>query len=161
MVLRPDEDGKPWLESGEWHFNLSHSGDWALLGVAREELGIDVEDSGRRVEHHPLAQRFFSRYEADRAHSKETFFQIWTLKEAYVKAVGKGLRLPLDDFRVIDDGGRWGVFSLAGQQLGHWEGTRLETRLSLPPDYYAALVTPAPVAGLRSFRYQPFVAPSL
>lgn len=137
-----DPMGKPYLDL-PISFNLSHSGSWAVLAVSRQaglQLGVDIEKSSRRVEHHQLARRFFAAPEAltvDRsAHPVETFFSIWTLKEAYVKALGSGLRHPLSEF-LVESNGAWGLFDLKGEPLANWNGLPLS-----PPhsDYAAALV---------------------
>lgn len=89
---------------GGLSFNLSHSDRLITLAVTRDsEIGIDVEDLGRRA---PLdiADSFFSPDEASQlralpaAAQPERFFDFWTLKESYIKARGKGLSLPLDRF---------------------------------------------------------------
>lgn len=101
--------GKPRLaDEADLRFNLTHSHGLALLAVTRgRDLGVDVEhlrdvagDGG------PLAERFFSPREAAVLRSlppeqrREAFFHCWTRKEAYIKANGKGLSLPLDQFDV-------------------------------------------------------------
>ena len=100
--------GKPALVSGAGlEFNLSHSGDVALVAVARgSAVGIDVE----RIRPNPngctIASRFFSPREAEAlrrvpaAETSAAFYRCWTRKEAYVKARGEGLSLPLDSFEV-------------------------------------------------------------
>ncbi len=106
--------GKPHLASShsEMRFNLAHSEELALIAVARErELGIDVE----RIRSFSLgAQRpedFFSPREVStlRALSgtlaEEAFFRCWTRKEAYIKARGGGLSIPLDSFDVSLEAG--------------------------------------------------------
>ena len=87
-------------------FNLSHSADLALCAVAATgELGVDVE-CHRSVDSAALAQRFFSSSEAGRLAQLDgsalqaAFFACWTRKEAYIKAKGLGLSLPLDQFTV-------------------------------------------------------------
>jgi len=137
-----DPMGKPYVDQ-PISFNLSHSGSWAVLAVAREpglQLGVDIEDRSRGVEHHQLARRFFAPPEARTVDSSadpvEAFFSIWTLKEAYVKALGSGLRHPLSEF-MVESNQRWGLFDLHGQPLQGWSGVPLS-----PPhsDYAAALV---------------------
>jgi 4'-phosphopantetheinyl transferase len=88
--------GKPYLKNvKDMEFNISHSGDWVVVAFGRSELGIDIEfmkqiDFG-------IASRFFSRYEKDFIISgnqdmqRHRFYQIWTLKESYLKAIGTGL----------------------------------------------------------------------
>jgi 4'-phosphopantetheinyl transferase len=119
LTRRPEEVrftytnyGKPMLADesniGDVRFNLTHSHGLALLAVTRgRDLGVDVErlrDMERDGE--PLAERFFSPREAAALRSlppelrREAFFHCWTRKEAYIKANGKGLALPLDQFDV-------------------------------------------------------------
>ena len=85
-------------------FNISHSDRVILLGVTRDcQLGIDVEDLQRNV---PLdvADSFFSAGEVGQLRAlppdlqARRFLDFWTLKESYIKARGKGLSLPLDQF---------------------------------------------------------------
>ncbi len=104
--------GKPRLmdadNASDLRFNLSHSHGLALLAVTRgRDIGVDIErlrDMERDGE--ALAERFFSPREAARLRSlppelrREAFFHCWTRKEAYIKAQGKGLSLPLDQFDV-------------------------------------------------------------
>ena len=103
--------GKPALasESGAdgIRFNLSHSHGTALYAVTRgRELGVDLEFIRCDLEAEQIAERFFSQSEivalralppALRAYA---FFLCWTRKEAYIKARGEGLSMPLDQFDV-------------------------------------------------------------
>jgi 4'-phosphopantetheinyl transferase len=100
--------GKPelaGLDAGKLHFNLSHTDDMLVLAVSRKHaVGVDVEALTRKVELMALAQRYFAthEYEAmldmDAVGQRERFFTLWTLKEAWLKARGLGLQIPLDDF---------------------------------------------------------------
>lgn len=88
-------------------FNVSHSGNAALLAFARgRALGIDVEYMREHFDHDAIAARFFSENERRQlaalppAERYRGFFRCWTRKEAYIKAVGTGLSLPLDQFDV-------------------------------------------------------------
>ncbi|HJU45097.1 MAG TPA: 4'-phosphopantetheinyl transferase superfamily protein [Vicinamibacterales bacterium] len=85
-------------------FNLSHTeGLIACAVTIGREVGVDVEHIGRRLTH-DVAGRFFAPREVsdlkalpdDQQH--KVFFDYWTLKEAYIKARGFGLALPLGDF---------------------------------------------------------------
>lgn len=88
-------------------FNLSHSGEWGLVGWARERaIGVDIELRREMRDEAALVRRYFSpaeiaAYEAlPAARRQEGFFNAWTRKEAYVKAVGRGLGLSLSSFDV-------------------------------------------------------------
>jgi 4'-phosphopantetheinyl transferase len=107
--------GKPFLqEDPEFRFNISHSGGWVVLICDRGsgQLGIDVEQIA------PIdmkvAERFFSKGEYEGLMLKpeekrlEHFYCLWTLKESYIKALGKGLAIPLDSFSLMQgEDGDW------------------------------------------------------
>lgn len=104
-------NGKPALatrfaESG-WRFNLSHCEELAVYAFSRAgEIGIDVEAVHALAEADDIAARVFSRREnqAYRALAPRDrplgFFRCWTRKEAFVKALGDGLSMPLADVDV-------------------------------------------------------------
>lgn len=100
--------GKPWLEDHpEFKFNLSHAGNLALIAVTTgREVGVDVEVVSDSLDFMPLAKRFFSEAEfrelslLAEEERRLGFHRGWTKKEAFVKAVGEGLSLPLKDFDV-------------------------------------------------------------
>jgi 4'-phosphopantetheinyl transferase len=107
-----DEWGKPHLSAEpSLHFNLSHTQGMVALAVSRRApVGVDVENMERVVDAEALTARYFAPEElfalqtlppnARRAH----FLRLWTLKEAYVKALGLGLRIPLDSFAFAPHG---------------------------------------------------------
>ena len=95
--------GKPCLPDPETiHFNLSHSGESAMIAVANgTDVGIDVESIRNADYFDTLVATCFSSEER-RAYTalepwrrKEAFYACWTRKEAYVKAMGMGLTIPL------------------------------------------------------------------
>jgi medium-chain acyl-[acyl-carrier-protein] hydrolase len=109
LSFRYNPQGKPKLDSPatDLRFNISHSHGVALYGLTRgRELGIDVEQVRGEVAVDQLAERFFSPREVamlrqvPAAGRRDAFFRIWTRKEAYLKATGKGLTLALDCFDV-------------------------------------------------------------
>ena len=98
--------GSPYADSGIT-FNVSHAGGVALLAFSRRrELGVDVERVRQDLDIDAIARRYFSLHEARQlaaVNSKErygAFFRCWTRKEAYIKAQGEGLSLPLEQFDV-------------------------------------------------------------
>jgi 4'-phosphopantetheinyl transferase len=126
------EHGKPSITGPDraLSFNLSHTdGLVAVLVAGGGEVGVDVEDTERRTDYLAIADRFFSAAEVAALRAlppagwKARFFEIWTLKEAYLKACGAGLALPLASFwfdlpstritfapPIVDDPGRWRFF---------------------------------------------------
>jgi 4'-phosphopantetheinyl transferase len=128
-------NGKPeihsFTEPARLRFNLTHSGDLALLALTLDqEIGIDLEQvqqcpealqgvSSARRDLPAIARRFFSRQEQDwlfaqpAEEREEAFFRIWTLKEAYLKAHGMGLAFPLDQFSVVPH-------LVVNEQLSFW-----------------------------------------
>jgi 4'-phosphopantetheinyl transferase len=130
------------LESENLHFNLSHSHGLALYAVARgRAVGIDLEYMQANGTAEQIAERFFSPQEVSvlralpEAIRTEGFFNCWTRKEAYIKARGEGLSLPLDQFEVSLTPGEPAKF------LSMPEAARWSLRaLSPAPRYVAALV---------------------
>ena len=108
--------GKPSISG--LSFNLSHSKDWVAFAFAENgQLGLDMEPYRNYPQAIDIASRFFSAEEAsmlegldDDSERDRRFFDLWTRKEALIKATGKGLSLPLNRFFVgldesfVDDG---------------------------------------------------------
>jgi 4'-phosphopantetheinyl transferase len=101
--------GKPALadDRGDLHFNLAHSGALAVCALARgAELGVDVEHIRPLRDAQGVARTAFSPREVARLESLpaatqlHSFYQAWTRKEAFLKALGHGLARPLDSFDV-------------------------------------------------------------
>ncbi|MGG4046143.1 MULTISPECIES: 4'-phosphopantetheinyl transferase family protein [Paenibacillus] len=100
-----DRFGKPYLEGQSgMHFNISHAGDWIVCAVDSSPIGIDVELI--RTIDMAIAHHYFSDAEQEslKAVPPENrlsyFFDLWTLKESYIKAIGKGLSEPLRFFTI-------------------------------------------------------------
>jgi 4'-phosphopantetheinyl transferase len=108
------EHGKPGLVGRNVAFNLSHSGDCALIGVtATGEIGVDVELVRDKDSLIGLAERFYTGAERDwlrdsgtRAEFVDRFYQVWTCKEACLKARGVGLTECLKGFSVVSVGAK-------------------------------------------------------
>jgi 4'-phosphopantetheinyl transferase len=95
------------LRDSSLRFNMSHSHELALFAVSEQrELGVDVEHIRADFASEDIARRFFSRREVEtfnalpKAQQVAAFFRCWTRKEAYIKAIGRGLSQPLDGFDV-------------------------------------------------------------
>jgi 4'-phosphopantetheinyl transferase len=98
----------PCEHEGYIHFNISHSEDVALLAFSKNLIiGIDVEFKRKNIDAIEIAKRFFTAKEADTIINTsslelqlECFFNYWTYKEAFVKAIGQGLNYPLNKFEI-------------------------------------------------------------
>jgi 4'-phosphopantetheinyl transferase len=103
--------GKPrLLGENALRFNVSHSADlWACAVSRGPEVGLDIEQRHPGRDFHRLAPRFFSASEAAQVMDVEgdervrTFYRCWTRKEAWLKARGFGITIPLDSFEVTVD----------------------------------------------------------
>jgi 4'-phosphopantetheinyl transferase len=148
VPIVPGRNGKPQLDPAAAHvdlrFNLSHSGDWALIALADgREVGVDIEQHSKRRDLDGLARRVLSDAElADWAGAatddarEELFFALWTRKEAYAKGIGEGLGVVMRDLTLepAGDPGRWSV-RVTGEPVADWTVTDLEA----PAGYSAAL----------------------
>ena len=141
--------GKPALtgesDGDAIRFNLSHSHGVALYAVTRgREVGIDLERIRFDLEVEKIAERFFSRREVATLRTlppevqRQAFFLCWTRKEAYIKARGEGLSLPLDQFDVSLVPGE--PAALLSTQRDPYEVSRWSLQELTPaPGYAAAL----------------------
>lgn len=141
--------GKPVLVEPRLQFNLSHSGELALLAVARSvALGVDLEQVRPELDWRPLAGRYFSQGEQQAlqqlAPQLQTvgFFAVWTRKEAWLKARGSGFHLPFDSFEVSAP-------PTPAALLRHQDNPAAPDEwhledISIDPNYCATLAYPAP-----------------
>lgn len=104
--LKYNNYGKPFIANKEeFHYNISHSGDWVVIGYGINEVGIDIERIQDGVE--GIANYCFS--EAEKAYINEgvkenharKVIQLWTLKESYIKYLGLGLSRELKKITII------------------------------------------------------------
>jgi 4'-phosphopantetheinyl transferase len=126
------EHGKPALASGferrELHFNIAHTAGLVALAVSRmHRIGVDVENARARSAPLHLAQRYFTPTETDSlatlsAHQQPArFFALWTLKEAWLKATGRGLAAGLGNVSFdLDDTHRVRSVAFASDEAIHW-----------------------------------------
>jgi 4'-phosphopantetheinyl transferase len=138
--------GKPLLKGqSDLCFNVSHTDGLALLAfVRRREIGVDVEKIRPETDVRQLASRFFSareRHDLEHLRGDElqaAFFRCWTRKEAYIKAKGSGLSIPLDEFDVSVNASESQVLLATG--LDPTEASRWILRdVPVTPGYAAAL----------------------
>lgn len=150
LLFSYGKHGKPSLtppHDTPFHFNLSHSGDLALLAVnLNRPIGVDIELAKPERPFLKLAERFFSPAERDAMRGlhpdqvQDAFYACWTRKEAYLKAVGTGLATPLDAFDVTMAPGELPALirhRIDPEEAGRW--TLLE--IPVPDGYRAAVAT--------------------
>ena len=128
--FRYERAGKPALAipATNLTFNMAHSGEFAVYAFARNcRVGIDVERVRPLADLETIATRFFSPEECSQVLELDTaervlaFFRCWTRKEAYIKAVGDGLSMPLDRFQVsLAASAPAAVVRPAEGQVGPW-----------------------------------------
>jgi 4'-phosphopantetheinyl transferase len=158
LIFEQDAGGKPVLtpsQRADFHFNLSHSGSQALIGVSTvAPIGVDVEAirpigdplAIARAHFHPDEIAGLMRASGNQLTT--AFFRYWTRKEAVVKALGMGLALPLDSFCVTEPSGdaiRWKGADPASQG---WSLIDLD----VGPGATAAVAIPLPGQACHRFR---------
>jgi len=126
-------------------FNVTHSGEIALLAFTRwREIGVDVEQVRRDFDVEGIARRFFSTHEQEQLAALpveervDSFFRCWTRKEAYIKATGDGLSLPLSQFDVslrMEETNALLATRPDGSEASRW----LLREVSAGPGYIAAI----------------------
>ncbi|MFY9622119.1 MAG: 4'-phosphopantetheinyl transferase superfamily protein [Pyrinomonadaceae bacterium] len=129
--------GKPYLSyAGEQllSFNVSHADDIALYVISKgRRVGIDIEHLREDFAVLEIAERFFSQQEVSTLRALPVrlqtvaFFNCWTRKESYIKALGEGLSRPLDSFAVSLTPGQPATLLATNdpQEASHWELTEL------------------------------------
>ena len=155
------EKGKPGLSHEQFlctgmEFNLSHSGDWLLIALAQDDdtdaavitakprlgLGVDIERSRASTNIYPILNHYFSPIEAEgllalegEDAQRQRFFDLWTLKESYIKATGLGLSQSLKSFAfdlapnsllAVDNG------ALQAAEPRHWVELKLQENFASP-----------------------------
>jgi 4'-phosphopantetheinyl transferase len=147
-------------------FNLSHTDGLVACAVAHGvEVGVDVERVSRRVEVEALARFSFAPAEAEvlaaapPEERRELFFAFWTLKEAYIKARGMGLALPLDGFAfdLTDPEPRIAFTARCPDDPGRWAFLR---RRATPEHRLALAVADAPAPPRTSFSWTVPLSPA-
>ncbi len=147
LTFEREGRGKPFLTGGP-QFNLSHTKDQILLGVAGQSLGLDVESTDRNVKAEDLASKFFHEEERERIRAdvncaNQMFLKYWVCKEATVKLSGDGIYHGLRDARIVfDEDGARGVYR---EKIVHL------AMFSPSPGFIAAVASWSPVRTLRFF----------
>jgi 4'-phosphopantetheinyl transferase len=141
VTLINGEHGRPALADGHDQslgFNWSHSGNRALIAVGRRiNPGIDLEQLRARPRAMEIARRYFSAAEAEAlaalpATARDAaFLEMWTAKEAVLKALGRGLAFGLDRLSIASAAGQLVLQRLEGDDVGAWQLQRLAVDTTL------------------------------
>lgn len=132
-----NEYGKKRLRgSNDLHFNISHSGKWIVCSIGKHYNGIDIEkiqpiDIELAKKNFTYSEYFYLKKIRLELRSAE-FIRIWTLKESYIKCLGKGLSIPLDSFE----------FKLANRKIklkGEQGKNFVIEQMCLNNEYYVAV----------------------
>jgi 4'-phosphopantetheinyl transferase len=166
LQFRYDEFGKPSLVPKQvppLEFNVSHSGNLILIAITTgRAVGVDVERIRTDLDPDSIAAHFFSANECKILASLavplryQAFFACWTRKEAYLKARGIGLSLPLDQFDVSflpDEEPRLLATRHDPAEVRQW---RLRA-LDLSSDYAAALAAAGSTWKLKCWNWNPLL----
>jgi 4'-phosphopantetheinyl transferase len=157
------EKGKPYVSQPGVHaalmFNLAHSEDLALLAVTRAgPVGVDVERIRPVPEVHQLVARFFSPRETaafgtlPESQQPEAFFNLWTRKEAWLKATGAGIGGGLDQIEVsFLPGEPARVLSLG--RIGDMAGQWCLRELQPAPGFTGAIAIAVPQAKIQCWQW--------
>lgn len=151
----PDDMGRPfWIEDGEkidLFFSLSHTKNMICCALSRnKEIGCDIESLQPRKYQEKLTEQVFSKKEQTfyrelpTATRSEFFYRSWTLKEAFIKALGQGLRIPLTSLSFTYRATDHGIFTVSPKHLGNnWTTSPYGFQSSLPaPGYALGIATP-------------------
>ncbi|MBC2581856.1 4'-phosphopantetheinyl transferase superfamily protein [Clostridium sp. DJ247] len=109
ITFKKNKYGKPYLKGlQKFNFNISHSGDFVVGAIDEKPIGIDIEEV-KCIEYEDIAKSFFTISELDYIVKNDLdirlskFYEIWTLKESYIKCCGQGLTIPLKSFSIDID----------------------------------------------------------
>lgn len=100
--------GKPYLNDCDLYFNISHCKDYVVCAISSDEIGCDIELISEP--NMAIAERYFNTSEynkikqlENRKDIKDIFYRYWTLKESFIKNIGYGLSIPLNEFFIVID----------------------------------------------------------
>ncbi|MGX5439993.1 4'-phosphopantetheinyl transferase family protein [Bacillus thuringiensis] len=109
IIWGKNQYGKPYLKGyPKYYFNISHSGDFVVCAIDNNPVGIDIEKI-KQIEYEEIAKGFFcdSEYayikQGDFNHQLRKFYEVWTLKESFIKCCGSGLSMSLKSFSIEID----------------------------------------------------------
>lgn len=154
FVIGPQ--GKPRLAAASREnlfFNLSHSGELAVIAFAARELGVDAECVKENFGFEEVAGHFFTAREVTALRAlpshlqRRAFYQCWTCKEAFLKAKGTGLSGELDEVQIVSNG--------EGARINAYVPGWSLKEIDVGDGYAAAVVSAGGPAEVRIYRWAP------
>lgn len=115
IVIRRTPAGKPFINNApNFHFSLSHAGQWLVCATSKQSVGIDIEyvlplDVLQYREYLSIAE-YYQLRELPAKEQLNRFYELWTLKESYLKQTGDGLSVRMDAFSVLLNSGDLQLF---------------------------------------------------
>ncbi|SFJ64521.1 4'-phosphopantetheinyl transferase family protein [Thermoflavimicrobium dichotomicum] len=164
IIFGTEDHGKPVILEPSMpalHFNLSHSGSRALLAVSHHPVGIDIEqikpdfNFTELVSHimSPPEQQCFMKLPKEK--QRDHFFLLWTRKEAYIKAIGKGLSYPLKKLTISLD---WNNPKIQEDQAYPEEYKRWQMiHVDVGPDYVGTLTCSQKSRAIRYYLFESYL----
>lgn len=129
VELSYDKNGKPHIyeDASEGglegtdlvQFSLSHSGDYVACIISDVPCGIDIERHSERRDYEKIAKRICTDRELVNITNREDFYQLWTLKESVMKAVGLGLALDMRKIEIERVNERYEIMTEGKKYIGH------------------------------------------
>ncbi|MER6911903.1 4'-phosphopantetheinyl transferase superfamily protein [Streptomyces sp. NPDC000594] len=140
LTTAKNTQGKPFLvDRPDVHFNLSHAGNWVVCATGTSEIGVDIEHisaGATDISHRFAPDEYAFVSAAPPAERPRRLVRIWTLKESYVKYLGRGLTVPLNSFSVAPPDPRPRILR------GSLDPRPFLRQTTHHDDYYIAVCTP-------------------
>ena len=113
-----EEFGKPYFKDQGLHFNISHSGEYLAIAISEQPVGVDIQKP-KKIEEGMYRKVVQSREEILIGEEREKdFLRLWALKESFVKADGRGLRISMKDYWFEQENGQYFV-NYGGQRCAY------------------------------------------
>jgi 4'-phosphopantetheinyl transferase len=156
LIFQTEPSGKPIstpsVNHHLIHFNISHSNELCLFAFSADhQVGVDIEFIKPMDELDAISARYFTPYERsilqelDEGKKLEAFYTLWTCKEAFIKAAGKGLQYPLEKVEILTNNTEIPEVRInkdLPEAVHHWSAQIL----SLNPQYKAAVIYEGPTS---------------
>jgi len=144
--------GKPHIEDAGLRFNFSDTKDAVLIGITHgDELGVDLETMTRAVDHEAVSGHYFTPEEdtdiRSAADGKRRFLELWTRKEAVLKASGVGI---MDDLRALRVDGAMNMATISHEAFLQYAAEAYHVRTwRIGEDHIASLAMPKPLPAVQ------------